>query len=113
MGIISKIVSGYGDFATDNGTRHDNGTIVLVGGAILIVVLGLYAAYNLTAAVLNAVRRTVVGTAHGVVNVSRMVGHKDEVAVPVAAIPVPRTVPAAELGAGRPIARRREVAKIG
>jgi hypothetical protein len=65
--------------------------------------------------VVSGVVKTVVGTVHGVVNVGRMVGHKPEVAVAVgtASIPVQRTVPVAQVGTGRPIARRREAAKIG
>jgi hypothetical protein len=113
MGAIQKIIEGWNDFATDSGTVHDNGTLVLQGGAILIVVLSVFVAYNVTAAMFSGVRKTVVGTVHGVVNVSRMVGHKPEVAIATATVPVQRTVPTAEVGTGRPIARRREVAKIG
>ena len=113
MGTISKIIEGWNDFATEGGTVHDNQTLVLQAGAILIVLLGVFVAYNLTVAFLNGVRKSVVGTVHGVVNVSRMVGRKPEVAVATASIPVQRTVPTVEVGTGRPIARRREVAKIG
>lgn len=111
MGTIQKIIDGYSAFATEDGTVHDNGTLVLQGGAILILILGLYVAYNLTVATFSGIRKTVVGTAHGVMNVSRMVGRKAEVEVPVVAIPVQRSVPAAELGTGRPIVRR-QVAKV-
>ena len=114
MGTIQKILDGYSAFATEDGTIHDNGTIVLVGGAVLILLLSLYVAYNLTAAMLGGVYKSVAAAVHGVQNVSRMVGRKPEVAVAVAGnIPVQRTVPVAEVGAGRPIVRRREVAKIG
>lgn len=112
MGTITSIIDGYTAFATEDGTIHDNGTMVLLGGAVLILVLSLYAAYNVTAAVVSGVRKTVVGTVHGVVNVSR-VGRKPEVAVATAGIPVQRLVPVAAVGTGRPIARRREVAKVG
>jgi hypothetical protein len=115
MGTIQKIIDGYTAFATEDGTIHDNGTIVLLGGAVLILMLGLYAAYNVTAAMVSGVCKTAVSAAHGVMNVSRMVGRKPEVAVAVAtaSIPVQRSVPVAEVGTGRPIARRREVARIG
>ncbi len=113
MGTIQKIIDGWNAFATEDGTVHDNNTLVLQGGAILIVVLSLFVAYNVTAALFSGARKTVVGTVHGVVNVSRMVGRKPEVAVATAVIPVQRTVPVAAVGTGRPIARRREVAKIG
>lgn len=112
MGTIQKIIDGWNAFATEDGTVHDNSTLVLQGGAILITVLSLFVVYNVTAAFVSGIRRTVVGTAHGVVNVSRMVGRKPEVAVATASIPVQRTIPAAELGTGRPIARR-QVAKVG
>lgn len=112
MGTISTIIDGYVAFATEDGTIHDNGTIVLLGGAVLILVLCAYAAYNVTAAIASAVRTTVVGTVHGVLGIGRMIGHKPEVAVAVAAIPVQRTVPVAQVGTGRPIVRRT-VAKIG
>ena len=113
MGTIQKIIESWNDFATDGGTVHNNQTLVLQAGAILIVVLSVFVAYNLTAAFFSGVRKTVVGTAHGVRNVARVVGHKPEVAVATASIPVQRSIPAAEVGTGRPIARRREVAKIG
>ncbi|HUR74565.1 MAG TPA: hypothetical protein VMZ00_09825 [Sporichthya sp.] len=113
MGTIQKILDGYTAFATEDGTMHDNGTIVLLGGAVLILLLSLYAAYNVTAAVFSGVHKSVVGTVHGVMNVSRMVGRKPEVAVATASVPVQRTVPVAAVGTGRPIARRREVAKVG
>ncbi len=112
MGTISTIYDGYVAFATEDGTIHDNGTIVLLGGAVLILVLCAYAAYNVTAALVTAVRRTIVGTVHGIVGVGRLIGHKPEVAVAVAAIPAQRVVPATQIGTGRPILRR-EVAKIG
>ncbi len=112
MGTIHSILDGYTAFATEDGTVHDNGTIVLLGGAVLITLLSLYAAYNVAAAMFSGVRKTVVGTVHGVVNVSRVVGRKPEVAVLTAAIPAPR-IAIAEVGSGRPIARRREVAKVG
>ncbi|MBA3744322.1 hypothetical protein [Sporichthya sp.] len=113
MGTIQKIIDGYTAFATEDGTIHDNGTIVLIGGAVLILALSLYIAYNVTAALFSGIRKTVVGTVHGVVNVSRVVGRKPEVAVATASIPVQRMVPISEVGTGRPIARRREVAKVG
>lgn len=113
MGTIQKIIDGYTAFATEDGTIHDNGTFVLLGGAVLILVLSVYAAYNVTAAVFSGLRRTVVGTVHGVVNVGRLIDRKPEVAVATASIPVQRLVPVAAVGTGRPIARRREVAKIG
>jgi hypothetical protein len=113
MGTIQSIIDGYTAFATEDGTVHDNGTIVLIGGAVLILVLSVYIAYNLTAAVFSGVRRTVVGTVHGVVNVTRVIGRKPEIAVATAALPVQRLVPVAAVGTGRPIARRREVAKVG
>jgi hypothetical protein len=115
MGTIQKVIDGWTAFSTEDGTVHDNGTIVLLGGAVLILLLALYAAYNVTAALISGVVKTAAGTVHGVVNVSRMVGRKPEVAVAVAtaSIPVQRTAPVAEVGSGRPIARRREAAKIG
>jgi|1186.fasta_scaffold715045_1 hypothetical protein len=113
MGTIGKIIDGWNAFATEDGTVHDNGTLVLQGGAILIVLLGIFVAYNVTAAVFSGVSKTAVGTVHGVVNVTRMVGHKPEVAIATASVPVQRTVPTADIGTGRPIARRREVAKLG
>lgn len=112
MGTISSIINGYVAFATEDGTIHDNGTVVLLGGAVLIVALAVYAAYNVAAAVAAAARRTVVGTVRGVVGIGHMIGHKPEVAVPVAVIPVQRSVPAAQVGTGRPIVRRT-VAKVG
>ena len=113
MGTIQNMIEGYIAFATEDGTVHDNGTIVLLGGAVLIVALGLYAAYNVMAAVVSGTRTMVVSTVHTVVNVSRAVGRKPEVAVPTANVPVQRLVPLAAVGTGRPIARRREVAKVG
>jgi hypothetical protein len=112
MGLIQKVIDNYRDFATDGGTAHDNGSKVLLWGAVLILALGLYAVYNLSVAFLNGIRKTVVGTGRGVVRVGRMVGHKPEAAVAVtAAIPTPRT--AVAVGTGRPIPRKRETAKIG
>src|SRR5690349_6898615 len=113
MGTIQKIIDGWNAFATEDGTIHDNNTLVLQGGAILIVVLSLFIAYNVTASIVSGVRKTVVGTVRGGVNVSRMVGRKPEVAVATAVIPAQRIVPISEVGTGRPIARRREVAKVG
>jgi hypothetical protein len=113
MGTIQKLIEGWNAFATEDGSVHDNGTLVLQGGAILIVVLSVFVAYNVIAAMFSGVRKTVVGTVHSVVNVSRMVGHKPDVAIATASVPLPRTIPVAELGTGRPIARRREVAKLG
>lgn len=113
MGTIQKIIDGWTAFATEDGTVHDNGTLVLLGGAVLILLLAVYAAYNVTAAVFSGIRKTVIGTVHGAVNVTRMVGHKPEVAIATTSVPVQRSVPVAEIGTGRPIARRREVAKVG
>lgn len=113
MGTIGTIIDGYTAFATQDGAVHDNGTIVLLGGAVLILLLSVYAAYNVTAALFSGVRRTVVGTVHGVANIGRMIDRKPEVAVATASVPVQRMIPAAAVGTGRPIARRREVAKVG
>ncbi|WP_019875612.1 hypothetical protein [Sporichthya polymorpha] len=114
MGTITSIVAGWNDFATENGTVHDNSTLVLQGGAILILVLSLYAAYNVAAVMVNAAKRAVRGTVSGVTSVGRTVartaGRKPEVAVPTVAVPVPRI--AVDLGTGRPIVHR-EVAKVG
>lgn len=112
MGTISKIYDGYVAFATDDGTIHDNSTLVLLGGAVLILLLSAFIAYNVVMAITTTVRRSVMATARGVVGISHAVGRKAEIAVPAAAIPVQRIVPAAQVGTGRPIVRR-EVAKIG
>lgn len=113
MGTIGKIYDGYVAFATEDGTVHDNGTLVLLGGAVLILLLGTYAAYNVTLAVANGLRRTVRGTVSGVAAAGRLVNRKPAVAVtvPSAALPAQRVSPAAPIGAGRPILRHREVAK--
>jgi hypothetical protein len=54
--MVMDLAGSYLNFATDNGNRHDVGTAVMVAGPVLIALLAVYFVYNLTAAVVNAVR---------------------------------------------------------
>jgi hypothetical protein len=54
--MVADLTRSYVNFATDDGNRHDLGTAVMLVGPVLIALLAVYFVYNLTAAVLNAVR---------------------------------------------------------
>jgi hypothetical protein len=59
MGTLAAHFQSYMDFATVNGTVQDGGTWVLLAGPVLIALLGLYAAWNVAAAIVNGVNGTV------------------------------------------------------
>jgi hypothetical protein len=54
--MVADLTRSYLNFATNDGQTHDVGTIVMMAGPVLIALLAVYFVYNLTAAVVNAVR---------------------------------------------------------
>lgn len=83
-GIFAAHIQSYLDFATVNGTAHGPSVWVLVAGPVLVGLLGLYAVWNVLAALVSGAFRA-VGVGWRLVS-SPTAG----VAAPVA-LPHPRT----------------------
>lgn len=100
MGTIVDMYTGWVAFATEDGTVNNSGAWLLLGGAVLVLLLAAYAAYNAVLATANGIRRTVrVGAA----GFGRVVDLKPVPARAAAAIPTPRVAPVAV----------RKVVKVG
>jgi hypothetical protein len=86
--MVAELTRSYVNFATDDGHRHDFGTLVMIAGPVLIATLGLYFVYNVTAAVVHGAR-----TAGGFAwRLFRPVHTAPVVLLPAAVEPDPATV---------------------
>jgi hypothetical protein len=54
--MVADLTRSYVNFATDDGSRHDVGTAVMIVGPVLIALLAMYFVYNVTAAVVHGTR---------------------------------------------------------